>query len=107
MSLKRLAQLKSLGAALDLSKAMLEAARDQAWSDLEGMAQRRAALLREAFKAPFSANEALEVARIIKALLQANNELLSESQRSRDKVAEERRLHARGRKASKAYMGVA
>jgi hypothetical protein len=106
MSQQRLAQMKSLRAALDLSKAMLETARDRAWPDLEGMEERRAAMLREAFKEAFSANEALEAARIIKALLQANNELLSESQRGRDKIAKDRRMHARGRKASKAYTGV-
>ncbi len=107
MSQQRLAQMKSLRVALDLSQAMLKAVRERAWPDLEGMEERRAAMLREAFKEPYSANEALEVARIIEALLQTNNALLSESQGCRDKIAKDRRMHARGRKARKAYTGVA
>ncbi len=88
---------------VDLSRDMLNTARDSEWEKVAELEARRKQFVMEYFSRPVGTREAPEVAAAIKEILKLNQEVTELGKRSSEALQEQIQVHNRGRAATSAY----
>ena len=95
--------LQDLSAALAVTERMLSVARGENWQELAELETSRRGLIQAAFSSSIPPADAAQVADVIARIQAANQDLVSLSSESRDRIAAALSTLAAGRRARSAY----